>query len=342
MGATNGIEYLILFAVALTCAAAATFAVRAFALTFSMVNHPNKIVATHIKPVAYLGGAAIFIAMIIAPVIINKLYPQALAIPESFPLNATITGAAGFLIFGILDDLFTFRPLIKLISQTLLAAASVALGIRMHITGIDLADSILSIAYIIAIVNATNVTDVCDGLVAGLCAIIFLLIAVFVPAFAPAALLMSACIFGFLFFNFPPATIYLGDAGAHFLGFVLAVVCIQGADLSELKLQAAGWLLLVPGVVLFEMIFLIVVRTRKGLPWYRGSPDHFSLRLQAAGFSRRQTDFIAWATNAAMVSAVCNLPYCPGYMQILIVLLVVAAFIVSWQFLLRHEVKKTS
>ncbi len=333
-------EYLILFTAALICGIVSTFAVRAFALKMGVVNQPNKIIATHIKPVAYLGGAAIFIAILFAILIVSKLFPGALTIPDTVSLIAIIAGGTGFLIFGILDDLFTFRPLTKLLSQTLLSATSIALGLQMHITGIEVLDGIISAGYIIVIVNATNVTDVCDGLTGGLCTVIFLIIAIFVPALAPAALLISASVLGFLFFNFPPATIYLGDAGAHFLGFMLAVICMQASDLSESKFQAASWLVLVPGVVLFEMIFLIVVRTKKGLRWWKGSPDHFSLRLQAAGFSRAQTDFIAWAVNAALVTAVCNMAVSPDYIKVLVVLLIVAAFAIGWRFLLKYDVKK--
>ncbi len=109
----------------------------------------------------------------------------------------------------------------------------------------------------------------------------------------------GACI-GFLFFNRPPATIFLGDAGSHLLGFLLAAVGILHFR------NAPAWTsfvaaCLVVAVPLFEFAFLFVIRVRKGIPWWRGSPDHFALRLQARGFSRLGADLIAW--TAALILA---------------------------------------
>jgi hypothetical protein len=96
--------------------------------------------------------------------------------------------------------------------------------------------------------------------------------------------------------------------------------------------------LLSSGVPLMELTFITAVRVRKGLPWWRGSPDHFSLRLQARGLSRLQTDFVAWTTAAACCAAGWALPLVSRAGQLLILGGALSFFAAAWRALLRWEV----
>jgi UDP-GlcNAc:undecaprenyl-phosphate GlcNAc-1-phosphate transferase len=142
-------------------------------------------------------------------------------------------------------------------------------------------------------VNATNFTDVCDGLVASLGVVTLLAMALILrPPGAVTYVAASGACAGFFLRNRPPAIIFLGDAGSHLIGFLLAAAWLDGtASVDHSGAFASG--ALVCGVFLFELVFITAVRIWKRLPWWRGSPDHFSLRLQAAGWSRWRVDTVA-------------------------------------------------
>jgi UDP-GlcNAc:undecaprenyl-phosphate GlcNAc-1-phosphate transferase len=120
----------------------------------------------------------------------------------------------------------------------------------------------------------------------------------FEPNSWPAVIGAGACI-GFLVFNLPDATMFLGDGGSHFLGAVIGILLLLNPP-SPGGAHAVEMLFLV-GVPLFELIFLVVVRMRKGLKWWRGSPDHLALRLQGAGLSKLRTDMVAWSAAVILV-----------------------------------------
>lgn len=331
---------LIILMIAFACGIFATWLIRSLALKWGIVNHPNKIVATHVKPVAYLGGAGIFLGIGICLLLLQAVNAKDdLYFPGFMGTWGVALGATGFLVFGVMDDLKTYSPLLKLIAQVILATGSVLMGVNMKLTDIPVLDLLLSVGYIVVIVNAVNLTDVCDGLVGGICAVTFFIIALFYPPFLLPGLIIAAVIAGFLVFNIPPASIYLGDAGAHFLGFLLAVLCMQASSAAAAITESFAWLIITPGVMLFELIFLIVMRRKKGLPWWKGSPDHFSLRLQAAGLSRFKTDLIAWAFTAMLVILVCTLPWYGNVVRLVLGIALIMILIVAWRFLGRHEVK---
>ena len=137
-------------------------------------------------------------------------------------------------------------------------------------------------------VNAVNLTDVCDGLVAAVVAVSMVGLATIGGFASPLPLVVAAACLGFLVFNKPAASIYLGDAGSHLLGFLLAALTIEVIAGTRGILADLG-AVLCSSVFIFELVFLVLVRRAKGLPWWRGSPDHFSLRMQAGPFTRTET-----------------------------------------------------
>jgi len=303
-------------------AIAATWIARAIALRLGFVNHPNPIIPQHTGPVAYLGGAGLA-AAITAVAFGRRLFG---AIPLYIWLPALL-----FLVLGLADDFRPFSAGGKLVIQSAIAALAVTLGFRADVIGIDVLDAFIAFLWIIALVNAVNVTDVCDGLVAGVSVPLFLALALLNPARAPLALAGAGACVGFLFFNRPPATIFLGDAGSHLIGFLAATL----TPLSSRSFPAA---FLVVSVFLFELVFLIFVRTRKGLRWWLGSRDHFALRLQAAGLSKAQTDLVA--VGAGIVAAAMAVAAGTAHPYVQLALLVLASIlaIAAGRLLLRWEV----
>lgn len=311
-----------------------TLAVRALAVRFGIVNKPNPLIPQHTKPVAYLGGVGVSIGV-------------ATGVAASAILGLDVPGLAVllpgvlFLLLGVADDLFAFKPAPKFLLQAGVAALAVALGVRASITGVLLIDAAISWFWLSTLVNAFNFTDVCDGLLGSLSVVMFIGLAVLAPAHAGVCLIAAAACLGFLAFNRPPASIFLGDAGSHLLGFLAGAVSLLAAGegaASPLSTLAAG--ALVVGVPLFEITFLTLVRMHKGLAWWRGSPDHFSLRLQAAGFSRGQTDLLA--CTAAVLWAAAGVVFVQTAWTGKVWLLVGACSLASLAagYLLRHEVKR--
>ncbi|CAG5070558.1 putative undecaprenyl-phosphate N-acetylglucosaminyl 1-phosphate transferase [Dyadobacter sp. CECT 9623] len=323
----------LIFGVSLAAGTLFTWLVRTFALKNNIVNKPNPIVPQHVKPVAYLGGLGIFLGGVTSLAILY--YFELLSFPEA----GAALGAAGFLILGIFDDLNVYSARKKFAIQLILAFASVAFGVKAAFTNIAAIDFLLSAFWILVLVNAANLTDVCDGLVGGLCMITFMFLAITNQEQAGFALVISGSILGFLIFNSPRASIFLGDAGSHMLGFLLAAITLLRFEHSP-TLAELGSFLLVPGVMLFELAFLTVVRIQKGLAWWKGSPDHFSLRLQSAGFTRWQTDVIAWTAQVFILIVAFYTSNVGIIYQLALYLTLFAALSFSWKYLLRHEVQR--
>lgn len=270
-----------------------TLGVRAVARHFGIVNEPNPIIPQHVESTAHLGGVAIGLALVSGLFLSSHL---GFVVPE--PVAAALLPGALFLAWGVLDDLHPLSAGTKLMGQVACAAVAVAAGLQANWTGIEGLDALFSGLFMVVVVNAVNVTDVCDGLVASLSLVTFLVFSYAAgPLFSMCLVAAGACL-GFLALNRPPASIFLGDAGSHLLGFLLAVVGLVGVP-GNLGVRApvvAGCLVLVP---VFELVFLTFVRLEKGLPWWKGSPDHFALRLQSRGLTRGQTDL--WACTASLL-----------------------------------------
>ena len=278
-----------------------TFGVRALALRLGIVNHPNPLIPQHTRPVAYLGGVGVAIGIAFGLVTLAVL-------GGSLPGWTLMVPALLFLAIGVVDDLIALSAAQKFGLQALAAALAVGGGVAAPITGLGPLDAAISWLWLVTLVNAFNLTDVCDGLLASLCVVALAALAVLDPPHAGWAIGVAAACLGFLFLNRPPARIFLGDAGSHLLGYLAAAFSLEaarGAAHPAPVLAAALWIL---GVPLFELTFLIAVRTRRGIAWWKGSPDHFSLRLQAAGFTRGQTDLIACAVAGAWAACGLALP----------------------------------
>ena len=267
----------------------AATALRAFARRVGLVDAPDPLVPQHKAPVATLGGAAVATGCALT-------LGTGLAEPLQLGLGV---GAGIALAAGVVDDVRDLPIVAKLALQAVAAGAAIALGLDLDLTGNGPVDAAVAFIWILVVINAVNLTDVCDGLVPGLAAIAFFALAVLEPGSSgPAIAAAGACV-GFLALNAPPASIFLGDAGSHFLGFLLAAVALAAVQGGESPPNLVPPVLVL-GLFLFELVFVVVERSRRGVPWWRGSDDHVALRLQAAGLSRIRTDLVLWASAAAL------------------------------------------
>lgn len=315
----------------------ATWAMRVIALNFGIVNHPNPIVQDHRTPVPYLGGLG---------VLLGAAFP--LLFTHGFRQNwlPVVCGLVGFGLVGLVDDLTPLPPSTKFASQLLVALSVVAITFFSHYPGINWPTGgwmwlgILGpCMWLVAVVNAVNFIDVCDGLAASVAAATLLCWGWFaLSELSPIYIAVGGASVGFLWWNKPRARIYLGDCGAQALGFLMG-----SAALDHFVSQPANWTrfvtpILCTAVPLFELIFITVVRVRKGLSWWKGSPDHFALRLQRAGLSKSMIDLLAAGLSVALWFCGAMLARTSWIPALLLLAVLLTGFGICWRLLLVWEV----
>ncbi len=223
-------------------------------------------------------------------------------------------------VLGLFDDRKAMAPWPKLLVQIGIAAALVLVGEQLDplkggafriLTSMGFVPSaIVSILWIVALTNAFNFLDNMDGLsggVAFICAAMFLIAVVFSQQWFVAALLLTfmGSVLGFLCFNFPPASIFMGDGGSMVLGFVLSVLTIRTTyyDAARVDTPHHWYSVLMPlfvmAVPLYDLVIVSVLRVAKGRSPMTGDTNHFSHRLTRHGFSKRSAVLIIYAVTFA-------------------------------------------
>ncbi|MCE5273148.1 hypothetical protein LLH00_17865 [bacterium] len=266
---------VVLFAVAVVFSLLLTRLVMFLAEKTGLVSRPKPEVAKHFRPVALGGGVALLLLLL--PV--SAWLARQGLLPWRFFWILLPVGA-----LGLADDIFELGVLPKL------ALECVALAPYLWLCPFGPAGCVAAFLWLMYAQNAWNYIDILDGL-AGWCAVLALAFCSGLLVLAGgatgqsalAAAASGACL-GFLFWNSYPARIYLGDTGS------LALGTLHGVLVLEALIAGGGpglaWPLLIAGAIpLFEITFLFVERTRRGVPFYRGAPDHYSLRMQHAGWS---------------------------------------------------------
>lgn len=271
------------FLVALLVSIAATLACERIARRVGLVT-PPRADRWHREPTPLLGGVAIIVATL-APIVLAGA-PSRLAL---FLLLALVMGAV-----GLLDDVRSLRPQVKLVAQIVLAGALIQFGWLLRLTDLPVVNVLLTLLWVVGITNAFNLLDNMDGLAAGLATIA----AAFRLAFSlmdgdlesarvTAAFLGATT--GFLVRNFPPARIFMGDAGSLFIGFFLSGVCLVGETAYSRGIAAVLVLpVLIVLIPIFDTTFVTLTRLLTGRPVSQGGRDHTSHRLVGLGISERR------------------------------------------------------
>ena len=324
-----------------------TWCVRGVARKIGFLNHPNPIVPQHTTAVAYMGGVGAAIGTIAGLSVAAGLawltwIPNiGWYLPQFTPVvrwGVVVVGLL-FLLLGIVDDKYALAAKWKFGGQLALVVLAVVLGVCYRFTGLPVVDGTLSGFWILLIVNAFNLTDVCDGLVTGISLMVFPALAILTGGQTLCVAVAGACL-GVLRFNAPPASIFLGDSGSFFLGFLVAAVALLGGA-GRGFWPYVPQVLLVTGIVLFELMLLILIRARKGIPFWKGSPDHFSLRLQAVGLSRWQTDFVAWSVTGLLCVGALVLDSMSAWGQVSVLAVSLLVLLVFGLLVLRWDVEPT-
>ncbi|MFQ5877311.1 MAG: glycosyltransferase family 4 protein [Acidobacteriota bacterium] len=290
-------RYLLAFGLAAAIALYATPLVRRAAIRFGIVDRPDGRLKKQGDPVPYLGGLSVYLSFLLALTATLRF--------DSVEVLGMLLAGAIVVILGLIDDLGVLSPWVKLAGQVVavLTLMNASIYIKLGFLPSWLAIG-LSFVWLLAITNAFNLIDVMDGLaagVAGAAALVLFLIATVNGRETYAVLLAALCgsLAGFLRYNLPPARIYMGDTGSLFIGLMLGALAMNNSYTRE-NLVAALAPVVILGVPVFDMLFVMYVRYRRGLPVMLGSPDHFALRLRRWRLSTRQTVLASYAATLGL------------------------------------------
>ncbi len=297
--------YLLFFACSFVLSVLLTPLVRRLAVRTGQVAVP-KDTRWHKKETALMGGVAIFVATV-AGWLLSGTLTNWQAYEPYLPL---LLCTAAIFVLGLIDDIYNVDPQHKLAAQIVIASVMLMFGFRLDWTFSKTANLFLTIIWIVGITNAFNLLDNMDGLAAGIALIAgtFLFLTHYLNPnwnpFTGPILLMSAAylgaISGFLIYNFNPASIFMGDAGSLFIGFVMASLTVVGSSGKSVG-DSVGHLLsviaipiLIVFIPIFDTGFVSVMRKLFRRPISQGGRDHSSHRMVAIGLSERKAVLVLY------------------------------------------------
>lgn len=298
-------QYTILFVSTFALVGALTPLMRNIALKTNFVDRPNADHKSHKEAIPYLGGVAIILGILI--IIYAAILTQD-NFSNDFWLATSLLGPALLLgIVGLIDDKKALPPLPRFIAQTAAGIFTAALIIATDTvgnpSGNSLLDAVITVFWIVGLSNSINFFDNLDGGAAG--AVAATSFGLFLITYNNGQFLISAtsitifaAMLGFLIWNKSPAKIYMGDAGALFLGTVIAVLTIRlNPDVPSQAVSFAIPLLLL-AVPILDTSVAVISRIRRGRSIFLGGHDHLSHRLMRKGFAKRQSAYALWSLAA--------------------------------------------
>ena len=355
-------HYLILCGVAVAVTATLVPVVRSFAIKHDIVDKPGPR-RVNKTPIPRLGGVAMFIGLIVALGLEFALELAGLwhgPFLERGVLNTrlfgVVVGFAFMVVVGALDDVYSLPPLAKFIGQIVAATIIVCTGTTLDnfkmpftstIVHLDAWTYPITVLYLVCFANVINLIDGLDGLSAGITAIasitLFILTMHLMHADAASlAIILVGCCIGFLFYNFSPASIFMGDSGSLLLGLALGTVSLLGASRFA-SVTALAVPIVIAGVPVIDTLSAIVRRLRGHQPIQVADAGHIHHRLLRRGFSQRKSVLIIYGWTALLSVAACIIWTLGGFWKylVLIVVLVVSAFLIWYLGLfgpvLRHR-----
>jgi UDP-GlcNAc:undecaprenyl-phosphate GlcNAc-1-phosphate transferase len=274
------------------------------------VAHRRELHQTHKAAVPRLGGIGLVVAFVIVTAASFALVPP---LPGNPRLVIGLTSLAMFAL-GLWDDISPIGARKKLLGQILIALAAFCLGLKVDNFKNPLSGVVYELGgwsvfatvfWLVAMTNLINLIDGIDGLAAGISLMLMCLL-VYVGTHGQMfslclAVGMAGALVAFLYFNFPPAKIYLGDGGAYFLGFLIGGLTIENSNKGTIAaaLIAPIFALALP---ILDTSFSIVRRGLKGLPLFRPDRKHIHHRLLHQGWSRRRTVLTLYAVSLVFLA----------------------------------------
>jgi UDP-GlcNAc:undecaprenyl-phosphate GlcNAc-1-phosphate transferase len=301
------------FVAALAASSILTPLIRAAATERGLLDEPDER-KVHEVAIPRLGGVAIVGALYIgvgaALLVALRVEPSLTVLSGDLPV--ILLGTALVAGVGIVDDLYSTRARTKLAAQVAIAVVAVALGLSVdRLDGpwgtfaLGAWAAPVTVAWIVAVVNAVNLIDGLDGLASGVALTAMgalFVIASSAGATPPYLIVLAACaggVIGFLRFNLPPASIIMGDSGAMLLGFVIAAVGVSVTQTPPIG--APPWVPPVAiGLPLTDTVWAVLRRLAAGEPIFAPDKRHIHHQLLAAGLSQRAVMLLLWVVSAGL------------------------------------------
>lgn len=250
-------------------------------------DHPDGERKTQDRPIPKLGGVAVALALttsVVAVLLVTSRF-QALGLALSVLFPALLAALIGFL-----DDRQALTPYLRLAMQAGVAGLAWLLGSRLVITHVVAIDALILVLWVLVLINGINLLDNSDGL-AGATVLVSSLGAAVIAVMYGQALVsilgfaIAGVTIGFLWHNWFPAKVYMGDAGAYFLGFLLAILTVRLKPMGAPIIVGVGIALLLVLVPLFDTTFVVINRLRQGIHPFTAGRDHLSHVLQGRSLS---------------------------------------------------------
>ncbi|MGO9488438.1 MAG: MraY family glycosyltransferase [Solirubrobacteraceae bacterium] len=317
------LEALYAFLAALAVTALLTPLTMRFARAVGAIDEPRERGLSE-RPTPLLGGLAIFAGALVAGLIwLPAGYGK-----QTDLWHGVLLGAAVITFVGALDDRFDLHPAVKLIGQIVAAVIVVHYGVavkaitlpfigKLHFpnAGATNAGPLLTVIGLVALMNVVNFSDGVDGLAAGVCAIIagaMAVIAFDLGRQQPGVLaaITAGAALGFLIFNFPPASSFMGDCGANLLGLLMGVITVEAAVKTTAVVSFVLPLILL-AVPFLDTTFVVLKRLKYKQPVYRPDAEHFHHRMARIGFSSRRTIAYLYAWTLMLAGLALALRFVP-------------------------------
>jgi UDP-GlcNAc:undecaprenyl-phosphate GlcNAc-1-phosphate transferase len=278
---------------------------RKIALARGVLDRPNSAHKSHKNPVPYLGGVAIIIGVVVVSYIalISNKFTW-----NNFWLATSVLGPAILMgLVGLWDDLKSLNPLPRFIGQSI-AGIVVAFILILNDnignpTGITVLDAAITVIWIVGICNSINFFDNLDGGAAGTVAITaisltYLAITGDQYFIAALSIVVAGSTLGFLIWNRAPARIYMGDAGALFLGLLIATLTVRFKPSADNSLSSFAIPVLLLAIPILDTTVAVLSRFRRKVSPFQGGKDHLSHRLVRNGLSRKVAAITLWLLSA--------------------------------------------
>lgn len=319
--------------------------IKKIAFHIDAVDIPNKR-KVHTKPMPRLGGLGIYFGFLLGYMLFGQ---------HSETMNSILIGSFIIVLTGVVDDIKPLKASTKFIGQLIAALIVVfygnivlkdvsAFGIYINF---DILSYPLTIMFILGCINCMNLIDGLDGLAAGISSIYFLTIGIIATINGSIGLdfvltfIMLGSTLGFLVHNFNPASIFMGDSGSMFLGFIIAVISLLG--FKNVTMTSLIIPLLILAIPILDTLFAIIRRLLKGESI--STPDKFHIHHQFLNrnFSQRATVLIIYAVN--LLFSFASIVYVLkdrilGYIIYGVLLIIVITFVVKTNVVFDHENNK--
>jgi len=306
------ITFLVIFVVSLVCAFVLTRSVRDYATAHGWVAVPASERHLHSKPLPRLGGVAIYISFVVSMALAYALSRHDAHLTRAFggTLLKILAPATMIFLLGVYDDIRGVGPYLKFTVQGLAATMLFAGGLRIVNIPVLMGDHNLpvfvgfacTILWVVAITNAFNLIDGLDGLAAG--SALFSTLVAFVVALLNGhslvtvmTIALAGAILGFLRYNFNPATIFLGDSGSLFIGFLLSALALQGTQKAP-TIVAVAIPVVSFGLPILETSLSILRRLISGRPVFVADREHIHHKLLQSGLTHRQVVILLYGVSA--------------------------------------------